>query len=187
LSAVRVSSWLFCARSTALREKLRQLVSIFERLVLKDVAPPGLDISWAFKIYRNFNLIRFMSDWTVNEIPISCSCKTCLSNCVCRCTLLFGAVFRPAVCVPEDYIAATVPQQKACRSIQGTAGRKRLLIMEELKCNEKIVDSKIKYMQGTLPVALPKAGKPLCQPSPILPSSSDSEEETEVAASDCVG
>ncbi len=55
--------------------------------------------------------------------------------------------------------------------------------MDKLKCNEKIVDSKIQYMQGTLPVALPTAGKPLRQPLPILPSSSDSEEETEVAVS----
>jgi hypothetical protein len=55
--------------------------------------------------------------------------------------------------------------------------------MEELKCNEKIVDFKIKYMQGTSPVVLRTAGKPLRQPKPILPSSSDPEEETEVAAS----
>jgi hypothetical protein len=71
-------------------EKLRPLVSDFERLVLKDVAQPGLDISRALEIYLNFNLIRFVSEWTENEIPVSCSIITCLSNCACSCTLLFG-------------------------------------------------------------------------------------------------
>jgi hypothetical protein len=86
-------------------EKLRPLVTDFERLVLKDVAPPGLDISRALEI----------------------------------CTLLFGAMFRPEIRVQADYTAATVSERKACRSIKSSAARKRLKIMEELKCNEKIV------------------------------------------------
>jgi hypothetical protein len=55
-------------------------------------------------------------------------------------------VFRQAICVPGDYIAATLPQQRACRSMKGLAGKKRLKIMKSLKSNKKIVDSKIKYM-----------------------------------------
>jgi hypothetical protein len=78
-------------------------------------------------------------------------------------------MFRPEISVQADYTAATVSELKACRSIKGTAARKRLKIMEELKFNEKIVYSKIKYMscnmlQGTSPVALPTAGKPLSHP-----------------------
>ncbi len=59
-------------------------------------------------------------------------------------------VFRQAICVPGDYIAATLPQQRACRSMKGLAGKKRLKIMKSLKSNKKIVDSKIKYMKGAL-------------------------------------
>ena len=155
-----------------LRSRLKPLVEDFERLVLKDVAPPGLTIKKALEIYGHFNLIRFMPDWTENEIPVSCSCKTCLNNCVCRCTLLFGALFRPEIRVPDDYVAATVPQRKACRSIRGLAGKKRQRIIEDLKSNEKIVDSKIKYMKSTI--------EPPHLPSPVLPS--DSDDEIEVAS-----
>jgi hypothetical protein len=56
---------------TQLLEKLRPLVSAFERLVLKDVALPELDISRAIEIYCNFNLISLMSEWTENESPVS--------------------------------------------------------------------------------------------------------------------
>ncbi len=52
-----------------------------------------------------------------------------MSNCVCRCKLRFEAMFRPEILVLADYIAATVPEWKACRSIKGMAGRKRLKIM----------------------------------------------------------
>ncbi len=136
------------------------------------MAPLGLTIKKALEIYGHFNLILFMPDWTENEIPVSCSCKTCLNNCVCRCTLLFGALFRPEIRVPDDYIAATVPQRKACRSIRGLAGKKRHRIMEDLKFNEKIVDSMIKYMKSTI--------EPPRLPSPVLPS--DSDDEIEVAS-----
>ncbi len=96
---------------------------------------------------------------------------------------LLGAVFRSAISVQGDYIAAFVHTEKACRSIKGTGGpdKKRLQIMESLKSNEKMVNAKIKYMKGTLPVEPP----PLRHPLPVLPLplASDSDEETEVAAS----
>jgi hypothetical protein len=168
-----------------LREKLRPLVSEYERVVLKDVVPPGMDICQALKIYGYFHLIRYMQEWTENEIPVACSCKVCLTNCVCRCTLLFAAIFRPEVRVPDEYIAATVPERKQCKSIRGTAGKKRLRIMEERKCDEKKIDSKIKYMKGTTPVAAAPeaAGKSWRQPSPVMPSDTDDSDEPEVAVS----
>ncbi len=62
-------------------------------------------------------------------------------------------MFRPAIRVPGDYIASSQ--------------------MQSLKSDEKIVDSKIKYMKDTF--ELP------CLPSPALPLPSDSDEETKVA------
>ncbi len=85
-----------------LREKLRPRVSEYERVVLKDVVPPGMDICQALKIYDYFHLICYMQEWTENEILVACSCKVCLTNCVCRCTFLFAAIFRSNVRVPDD-------------------------------------------------------------------------------------
>ncbi len=51
-----------------LREKLRPLVSEYERIVL---VPPGMDICQALKIYGYFHLIRYMQEWTENEIPVA--------------------------------------------------------------------------------------------------------------------
>ncbi len=128
-----------------------------------------------------------MPEWTENEIQGSCSCKVCLANYVCRCTLLLAAIFRPEVRVPEEYIADTVPEWKQCKSIRGTAGKKRLQIMEERKCDEKKIDSKIKYMKDTTPVAAPPqaAGKSWRQPLQVMPSDSDTDnsDEPEVAVS----
>jgi hypothetical protein len=50
------------------------------------------------------------------------------------------------VLVPKDYIAATVSFLKQCRSIKGTAGRRRLHIIEERKCHEEVIDSKVEYL-----------------------------------------
>jgi hypothetical protein len=57
--------------------------------------------------------------------------------------------------------------------------------MEEHKCNEKKIDSKIKYMKGTTPVAAAQeaAGKSWHQPSQVMPSYTDDLDEPEVAVS----
>ncbi len=51
--------------------------------------------------------------------------------------------------VPADYIAATASGRKKCKSIKGTAGRKRMRIIAENKCNEKKLDSKVGFLSGT--------------------------------------
>ena len=93
-----------------------------------------------------------------------------------------------------------MPERKARKSARGTAGKKRLRILAEMKDDEKIVDSKVKYMKGTQPPpvrALP--AKPTAAgdgaagaagdgaaganndtlriPSPVLPSEEDEEDE----------
>jgi hypothetical protein len=50
------------------------LVSGYERIVIKDVVSPGIDIRQTLKIYCNFHLIHYMQEWTENEIPVPCSC-----------------------------------------------------------------------------------------------------------------
>ena len=155
------------------------MANAYERLVLHDIRAPGLDIREALKIYRNFHLIRYMPAWVENDIPLACTCKICVNHCVCDDTLLFAALFKPEVRVPSDYVAATIDLRKRCKSIKGAVGRKRMRILEEQKCNEKVIDSKVKYMRGTRP-AQPahesdaRVGKDeLNVPSPVVPSSED--------------
>ena len=132
-------------RSVAeMREQLRPMANAYERLVLHDIRAPGLDIREALKIYRNFHLIRYMPAWVENDIPLACTCKICVNHCVCDDTLLFAALFKPEVRVPSDYVAATVNLRKRCKSLKGAVGRKRMRILEEQKCNEKVIDSKVK-------------------------------------------
>jgi hypothetical protein len=139
----------------------------------------------------------YTPDWSENDIPVACSCKTCHGHCICTHTLLYGAVFEPRVRVPPEYIAKTVAERKRCKSAKGTAGRKRLKLLAELADDEKKTDSKVKYLKGTMPP--PAAAAPatvhnaplLCAklhpskvriPSPVLPSSSDDDFEPEVVA-----
>jgi hypothetical protein len=86
------------------------------------------------------------------------------------------------------YITANVPELKASKSFLGTAGRKNLLIMEELKCDETEIDSEVKYLQGISPAALLAAPREAgVQPRrrlPVMPSTSDDDSgKPEVAAS----
>ncbi len=70
---------------------------------------------------------------------------------MCRCTLLFTSLFDPEVRVPADYIAATISERKKCKSVKGNTGRKRLRVLEEQQCNQKKIDSKVGYLEGTTP------------------------------------
>ena len=83
--------------------------------------------------------------------PLACTCKVCYPNCVCQCTILLASLFNPYIRVPAHYIAATVSLRKACRALKGTAGYKRLKIIEAAKCYEKRIESKVRYMTGSKP------------------------------------
>jgi hypothetical protein len=47
--------------------------------------------------------------------------------------------------VPYDHIAAIVSLRKECKSVKGTAGKRKIRIIEEHKSNEKRIDSKVGY------------------------------------------
>ena len=183
-----------------LRAKLAPLARLYSRVVLQDILPADVGLEEALGVYRNWHMLTYRADWEENEIPVACTCKTCFNNGICGDVLLYAAVFEPRVRVPADYIAKSVPERKARKSARGTAGKKRLRILAEMKDDEKIVDSKVKYMKGTQPPpvrALP--AKPagagdgaagaagdgaaganndtLRIPSPVLPSEEDEEEE----------
>ncbi len=53
--------------------------------------------------------------------------------------------------VPADHIAVTISGRKKCKSAKGKADRKRLRILEEQQCNQKKIDSKVGYLEGTTP------------------------------------
>jgi hypothetical protein len=126
-----------------------------QQLVLQDTPAADTDIKRALQIYKYFHQLTRQPTW--GDVPIRCtsSCKVCFPNCVCRCTLLFESLFDPAVHIPAEYIAATVSGSKRCKSIKDTAGRKRLCIIAENRCNKKKIDSKVGNMIGTKPCKSP--------------------------------
>ena len=181
-----------------LRTKLAPLARLYIRVVLQDNIPAGTTLEEALGVYRNFHLLTYRADWEENEVPVACSCKTSFNHCICGDSLLYAAVFEPRVRVPADYIAMSVPERKARKSARGTAGRKRLRILAEMKDDEKVIDSKVKYMKETQPPperALPTkpaadtdgrmdgaagADNDLTIPSPVMPSSEEDEAQVGV-------
>jgi hypothetical protein len=89
-------------------------------------------------------------------------------------TLLFVSLFKQGVHVPDSYVAATPSLRKKGKSMKGTACSKRLRLIKERKCDEKIINPKVTFLKGSAPPALPTSGrepaaaKELCVPSPVL-------------------
>ena len=67
--------------------------------------------------------------------------------------------------------------RKACRSLQGTASRKRQQLIEAAKCNEKKIESKVGYMTWTKPCKLPtlEPERKLVMQEPMSLSADDSD------------
>jgi hypothetical protein len=134
------------------------------------------DLRDALKIYNYFHQLNRAPEW--GEIALSCTCRVCFGNCVCKHSLLFVSLFKPEVRVPDFWIAATPSLRKKCKSIKGTAGRKRPRLVEERQCDEKSINSK-----GSGPPLIPTSGRDpgpadeLCIPSPLLTSSTSSESD----------
>jgi len=162
-----------------LRDLLEPLVQEYQDLIVRDRIQQSMDIKSAMKIYKRFYLLSRAATWGM--VPVSCTCPACFENCVCCHTLLFAAVFKQEIRVPADWIAATVSQRKQCKSIKGTAGRKRMRILEERKCDEKRIDSKVTYLTGT---SAPRDSTALILPEPAFPSSS-SEDDFQVTVRSC--
>ena len=54
-----------------------------------------------------------------------------------------------------------ISESKKCKSVKGTAGRKLLRILEELQCNQKKIESKVGYLEGTTPTKTNPAPEPV--------------------------
>jgi hypothetical protein len=122
------------------RAQLEPLVRQYERLIIQDRVDGGTQRKDALKIYKYFHQLNSAQEW--GEIALSCTCRVCFANCACKDTLLFVSLFKQGVRVPNSYVTATPSLRKKCKSIKGTAGRKRRGLIEERKCDEKITDSK---------------------------------------------
>jgi hypothetical protein len=69
-------------------------------------------------------------------------------------------------------------ESSASKSIKVTAGLKRMHIIEEYKCNEKRIDSKVRYLKGTTQSTSPVRElelPPMNLPEPIPPSTDDND------------
>jgi hypothetical protein len=122
-----------------LRAIMAPHAAAFRRLVVDNI-DNGEDIKQALKIYYNFYLIQYKLEW--GDYPASCTCPGIYAHGCCWHSLLYASLFNPEVCVPDDYIAATVDLRKKRKSLKGMAGRKRLSIMKAMACDEKEVASK---------------------------------------------
>ncbi len=161
--------------------QLQPLVRQYERLVIQDRVDADTNPREALKVYNYFHQLNRAPDW--GEIPLSCTCRVCFGNCVCKHTLLFVSLFKPELRVPNSWIAATPFLRKKCKSIKRTAGRRRLRLIEERQCDEKSINSKVSFLKGSASPPLPIRGldpssaAQLRFPSPILPSTTSSESD----------
>jgi hypothetical protein len=146
------------ATAEELLAKIVPLANIYHAVVLKDLLPADMGVEEALGIYRNFHMLLYTQEWSENDIPVACSCKTCHCHCICTQLLPYSAVFEPRIRVPPEYIAKTVAERKCCKSAKSAAGRKRLKFLTELADDEKKTDSKVKYLKGTMPPPAAAAG-----------------------------
>ncbi len=84
----------------------------------------GTHLRDALKIYTYFHQLNRAPER--GEIALSCTCRVCFGNCVCKHMLLFVLLFKPEVRVSDSWIAATPSLRKKCKSLKGTAGHRRL-------------------------------------------------------------
>ena len=135
----------------------------YRAFVLHDYVSPGMTVKKALSIYKKWHLLSRQPKWV--KIPFSCSSAVCFPHCACQDTLQFASLFNPEVRVPQDWVAATVSARKLCTSFGGTAGRKRRRLIEERTCDEKTIDSKVKYLNvATPPSPAPKPVVVMPQP-----------------------
>jgi hypothetical protein len=146
--------------------QLEPLLCQYERLVIQDRVDDITHLRDALKIYNYFHQLNHATEW--GEIALSCTCCVCFGNCACTHTLLFVLLFKLEVCVPDSWITATPSLQKKCKSLKGTARPRRLRLIEQRKCDEKNIDSKVTFLQGstTPPPSDMRAGSLPCRRVP---------------------
>jgi hypothetical protein len=139
------------------RTQLEPLVRQYERLVIQDRVDDDTHLRDALKTYNYFHQLNRAPE--KGEIALSCTCRVCFGNCVCKHTLLFVSLFKPEVRVSDSCIAHTLSESpKKCKFIKGTAGYRRLRLIEQRKCDEKSIDSKVTFLQGSEPTPFLHAG-----------------------------
>jgi hypothetical protein len=69
------------------RTQLQPLVRQYERLVIQDRVDADTNLRDALNIYNYFHRLNRAPEW--REIPLSCTCRVCFGNCVCKHSLLF--------------------------------------------------------------------------------------------------
>jgi hypothetical protein len=152
-----------------LRDLLRPHMLEYRALILLDHVEPGMTVKKALSIYRKWHVMNRTPTW--GAVPFSCSCKVCFAHCICRETILLASLFDPEVRVPADLITATVSTRARNIAIGGTAGRKRRRLEEERACNEKAIDSKVKYLRAS--AAPPRELVVPAAEGVVMPSSDD--------------
>jgi hypothetical protein len=96
-----------------------------------------LNVIEALEKYKSFHWVRSALNW--GAVPLSCTCTTCYANALCSETLLVSGIFDPDIRILDDWIGATPALLKQCKSLRGTAGRKRASIAQELAAAKKKV------------------------------------------------
>ncbi len=79
---------------------MEPLVRQYDRLVIQDRVDDDSHLRDALKIYNYFRQLNRAPEW--GEIAISCTCRVCFGNCVCKHTLFFMSLFKPEVRVPDS-------------------------------------------------------------------------------------
>ncbi len=82
------------------RGRMEPLVRQYERLIVQDRVEAGTSLTGALKTYNYFHQLNRAPTW--GEICVSCTCRVCFAHCVCKDSLLFVFLFKPAVRVPRQ-------------------------------------------------------------------------------------
>ena len=96
-------------------------------------------------------------------------------------TVLVTSLLRSDVMVPDNLVAETPALRKKYSKIRGTAGTRKARLNRENAKQKKASTSNLGYVTVPVPPvpdwpASPPPSRPLNQPSPNLPTSSDEEE-----------
>ena len=90
-------------------------------------------------------------------------------NFVCQDTLILASLFDSEVLVPDSWVTTTASVRKVHKAIGGTAGRKRRRLIEQRACDEKTIDSKVRYLKDAAP-QVPAPAPKLVVPEAMVPS-----------------
>jgi hypothetical protein len=123
--------------NTELGPILDELHQKWVRMVIDDERPDDMTVVEALELYKSFHWVRRAPDW--GAVPLSCTCPTGYAHALCSETLLVASMFDPSIRVPDDWIGATPALRKQCKSMRGTAGRKRARIAQEIAASKKKV------------------------------------------------